>query len=171
MAKPKKTNTIEIKEDLDFQQRSWKVQRVAWILMALISLAALLGLFGRGPASSAHAGSDESGLRIDYERFVRQESPGSITAHVGAPVLRPDSTVELWLDRQWLAEMELRYITPEPESTRIEADRVIYNFRVNPASAPVRVTWYLETHALGSSTGRIGAIGGPSLSFAQFAYP
>lgn len=136
-----------------------------------ISVAALSGVFGEGPLANAHAGSDSSGLRIDYERFLRQEAPGTLTVYLGAAAVRPDSMTELWLDRKWLAEMEVKGITPEPEASRVETDRIVYTFRLNPASTPARVTWYLETHLLGRSTGRVGIIGGPSYSFSQFAYP
>ena len=139
--------------------------------MLLISFSALFGVFGDGPLASAEAGTDSSGLRIEYERFVRQEAPGTIIANVGAAAVRPDSTVQIWLDRKWLEEMELKQVTPEPDSSRLEADRVLYTFRVNPASTPVRITWYLETHALGRSAGRIGIAGGPTISYSQFAYP
>ena len=139
--------------------------------MLLISVSALFGVFGDGPLASAEAGTDSSGLRIEYERFVRQEAPGTLIANVGAAAVRPDSTVQIWLDRKWLEQMELKQVTPEPDSSRLEADRVLYTFRVNPASTPVRITWYLETHALGRSAGRIGISGGPTISYSQFAYP
>jgi hypothetical protein len=40
---------LEIQEDLPFQRREWLVERVAWGVMALLIVAALLGLFGTGP--------------------------------------------------------------------------------------------------------------------------
>lgn len=139
--------------------------------MIAVSISALLGLFGNGPLSTARAGSDETGLRIDYERFLRQGSPGIVEVNFGAAALRPDSTAEIWIDRKWLDEMEVRRITPEPESSLLEGDRIVYTFRLDPSSAPARITWYLETHAIGPTTGRIGVTGGPSHSFLQFAYP
>lgn len=136
-----------------------------------ISVAALLGVFGKGPLSHARAGSDDSGLRVDYERFLRQEAPGTLTVNLGGAAVRPDSMTEVWLDRTWLAEMEVTGITPEPERSRVETDRVVYTFRLNPESTPARVTWYFETHLLGRSTVRVGVVGGPSYSFSQLAYP
>lgn len=136
-----------------------------------VSVAALLGVFGGGPLANAHAGSETLGLRVDYERFLRQEAPGTLTVYLGGAAVRPDSMTELWLDRKWLADMEVTGITPEPERSRVETDRIVYTFRLNPESTPVRVTWYFETHLFGPSTGRIGVVGGPSYSFSQFAYP
>lgn len=136
-----------------------------------ISVAALMGVCGGGPLSNAHAGSDDTGLRVDYERFLRQGAPATLTAYLGRAAVRPDSTTEVWLDRKWLAEMEVGGITPEPERSRVETDRIVYLFRLDPASTPVRVTWYLDTRLFGRSTGRVGVVGGPSYAFTQFAYP
>lgn len=147
------------------------MQRIAWVTMLLVSLAALLGLFGDGPLAGASAGTTEQGLRVEYDRFLRQEAPGTLTAWVGPAAVRPDSTVEVWIDREWLSAMEVKAITPEPESTRLDGDRIIYTFRLGPLSAPVRVTWNLETHLLGRGTARVGVVGGPTYSFSQFAYP
>jgi hypothetical protein len=171
LTKVKRVGSIEISEDLDFQRRSWIVQRVGWGVMLAISLSGLFGVFGDGPLASADAGTESSGLRIEYERFVRQEAPGALIANVGAASVRPDSTVQIWLDRKWLEKMEVKEVTPEPYSSRLEPDRVLYTFGVNPTSMPVRITWYLQTHALGRSSGRIGISGGPTISYSQFAYP
>ena len=171
LTKAEKSDTTDITEDLGFQQKSWAVQRVAWLVMLAISAAALLGLFGEGPLSSAEVGTDGSGLRIGYDRFVRQEAPGTLNVHVGAAALRDDSTAQIWIDRKWLTEMEVKRITPEPESSLIEPDRIVYTFRVIPSTAPTLITWYLETHALGPARGTVGVSGGPSYSFSQFAYP
>ena len=105
LTKQEKHDTASIEEDLDFQRSSWKVQRVAWIVMLGISVSALLGLFGEGPLSNAHVGSEQSGLQIDYERFVRQESPGTRRTPWNG-CASPGSTAEVWIERKWLAEME-----------------------------------------------------------------
>jgi hypothetical protein len=39
----------EVEEDLEFQLRSWRVQRLGWLCFGLIILGSLLGLGGEGP--------------------------------------------------------------------------------------------------------------------------
>lgn len=171
MAKLRKIGGIEIAQDLDFQRRSWKVQRIGWAIMVLVSFAALFGLFGGGPLSSAQLGADGSPLRADYERFLRRDSPGKFTVYVGAAAIRPDSTAEVWLDQKWLADMEIKAITPEPETARTGADHVVYTFRLDPSSTPARLTYHLTTHSVGRINGRVGLSNGPSYAFSQFSYP
>lgn len=147
------------------------MQRFGWAMMLLVSVAALLGLFGGGPLSSGQVGVEGSPLRAEYERFLRLYAPGRLTIYIGAAAIRPDSTAELWLDRHWLADMEIQAITPEPERTRTSADQVVYTFRVDPSSTPARLTYELETRSVGLINGRVGLMNGPSYSFSQFAYP
>lgn len=40
---------LKVSEDMAFQHRTWVVQRVAWAALALLLIAAMLGLFSVGP--------------------------------------------------------------------------------------------------------------------------
>ncbi|HET8720461.1 MAG TPA: hypothetical protein VFM24_00430, partial [Nitrospira sp.] len=44
---------IQFDQDLRFQERIWRIERVGWLAMAAILFAAVLGLFGRGLLSQA----------------------------------------------------------------------------------------------------------------------
>ena len=57
---------LEVGQDLDFQRREWAVQRVGWGAMALVILAALLGLFGSsGPLSRAATNAADDLVRLE----------------------------------------------------------------------------------------------------------
>ena len=148
-----------------------QVLLLAGVAMLLVSVAALLGLFGRGPLSTARLGASGAPLHSEYERFLRLKAPSRLVAYLGAAAVRPDSTAELWLDRRWLDDMQIKSITPEPRETRAVGDRVTYPFRVDPAATALRVTVELETRSLGVIRGRIGLPNGQPFSFSQFAYP
>jgi hypothetical protein len=68
---------LQIEQDLEYQQRAWTVQRVGRVMMALAVLAALAGLLGPGPLSRASAGATGDPLRLEYERFLRFQTPTS----------------------------------------------------------------------------------------------
>ena len=40
---------IQLEDFPDFQRRSWRLRRLAWLLMALVLGAGAAGVFGRGP--------------------------------------------------------------------------------------------------------------------------
>ncbi|MDQ6718742.1 MAG: hypothetical protein M3Z17_10420 [Gemmatimonadota bacterium] len=58
MAKTYDSDTLGIAEDMNFQRRTWMVQRVGWAIMILVCIAALFGVFGKGPLSNGHFGDD-----------------------------------------------------------------------------------------------------------------
>ena len=62
MSDSHRVGDLEISPDLNFQRRSWAMQRFAWVVLALFILAALLGLFGPGPLSQTRAEQQDSPL-------------------------------------------------------------------------------------------------------------
>ena len=170
MSEPKRIGSIDIDQDIQFQKNSWKVQRVGWAMMLLIAAAAILGVFGGGPVSKAHAG-DANLLRIDYARFVRLESPEKVTFNVGPAAQRVDALVELWIDQEWLEEHDVKAIVPEPSETRVAAGRVIYRFDTESTGFPLRIEFDLETKGMGRMNGKAGISGSNPVVFNQLAYP
>lgn len=171
MAKTSDSDTLGIADNLTFQRRTWTVQRVGWTIMVLTIIAALLGVFGKGPLSHGHLGNGASPLRADYDRILRLNAPTQLTVYVGGDAIRADSTIELWIERAWLSRMEINGITPEPDKTRVLADRLVYTFRAQPGSTPARITFEMDDRALWRFGGAFGLTNGQSYSFSQFAYP
>jgi hypothetical protein len=169
LADPKRIDGIEIEQDLDFQRKSWTVQRVSWVIMVVIAVAGLLGLFGGGPLSDATAGNAQT-LRVDYQRLVRQSATEKFGITPGSTAMGSGSTVSVWLDREWMSKHELRGMVPEPESTSVAADRVTYHFRID-SLLPSKIELDMETRAIGLIRGRAGIVGGNTVSFNQFSYP
>lgn len=48
---------LEIEEDLRLQHRLWTAERVGWLMVGVLVLAALAGLFGTGPLSLSSVAS------------------------------------------------------------------------------------------------------------------
>lgn len=171
MGKPERIGSIEIAQDMEFQRVSWRLQRVGWVVMLGITLAALIGVFGGGPLASAEAGDEKSGIRIAYQRFTRLNSRQTLDIEIAPAATQSDSTVRIWLDREWIESNEITNITPEPEATELDAESIIYTFKVGRSSTPLRARFHVETRVIGSVHGRAGLVGGPSRAFRQFSYP
>jgi len=69
-----RVGSLEIVQDMTFQRRAWVVQRIAWVVMLLIVVAAVLGLFATGPLSGTTAKTDDGVLTIEYGRFARHDA-------------------------------------------------------------------------------------------------
>ena len=93
--------TLELEQNLDFQQRSWALQHLGWAVMGLLILAALLGLFGAGPLSSLTTGSQDGLLVLQYDRFWRLQSP-MILRVILRPMAIQASEAQIWLSRAYL---------------------------------------------------------------------
>ena len=172
MAEAKSIGSIEIAQDLDFQRKSWRVQRAGWAVMLALTVFALAGLFGGGPLSSASAGDEKLGFLVRYERFTRLTAPQTLYLDVSSTLIRPDSTVAVWLSRKWLETNQVEQITPEPESTRVTPDAMEYSFRATGgANAKLTLRFDLETRSMGRRRGSAGVTGGPAAEFTQLAYP
>ncbi|QRK08454.1 hypothetical protein JQX13_52565 [Archangium violaceum] len=158
---------LELKDEIEFQQRVWRLERVVWVFIALLLIAALLGVFGNGPLS--HTVLLQGPLALEYERFERILAPSLLRLH-----LQPDAAegrVEVWFERKYLETFQVQRIVPLPEEERAEADRLVFVFRAPPRERATAVSFYVIPLKPGLRRGRTGVVGGPELSFWQFVHP
>jgi hypothetical protein len=161
---------LEISQDLNFQRRSWAVQRFGWVMLALLILAACLGFFGPGPLSRAMAGRQDGPLRVEYHRFWRLQSPMSLRLHVGPQAAR-GGQARVWLSRSYLEAMSIQHVTPQPQQVEAGPDRFTYVFTLSPPERPTAVTFNLEPETPGSVPGQAGLENGLTINFRHFIYP
>ena len=72
---PQTPPDIELAEDMEFQRKNWRAERIGWAVLAFILLAAALGLFGQGPLGGTVVAAGDDSLSLTYERFWRLSSP------------------------------------------------------------------------------------------------
>jgi hypothetical protein len=138
--------------------------------MALVLLAAVLGLFGSGIFSKATRQAEGGLLEVQYEQFGRHRASTSLSLSLGPGAVR-DGQVRLWIDREYLHGLSIESITPEPDSVDTQADRLVYVFDASESGLPVMVNYTLQTDHLGLRQGRVGLENGPELGFWQLIYP
>jgi hypothetical protein len=170
MATMQRVGDLEVSQDLDFQRRSWTFQRVGWVVVALLVLAALLGLFGSGPLSQGTVGAQGGPLWVEYPRFARLKAPTTLRLPLG-PEAVSGSEVRIWLDRTFLEGVQIQQVTPQPDRVEIGPDRFIYVFQVSDPSQPTAVVFFMQPEETGSLSGRTGLDEGPALSSNSFIYP
>jgi hypothetical protein len=161
---------LEISQDLNFQRRSWVVQRFGWVMLALLILAALLGLFGPGPLSQAMAGRQDGPLWAEYHRFWRLKSPMSLRLHLG-PEAAASGQARVWLSRSYMEAMRVQHVTPPPQRVEAGSDRFTYVFTLNPPHRSTAVTFTIEPETPGSVAGQAGLENGLEIRFRHFIYP
>ncbi len=170
MTDSQRVGDLEIAQDLEYQKKAWIVQRVGWVLMALVVILALAGLFGPGPLSTTTVGDERAPVRLQYERFVRSRDPTELTIHIGANAAQ-GSEARIWLDREYLHKVQIRHITPDPERVEAGPDRLMYVFRLIGPNQPTAILFNVEPQEIGQLQGKFGVDQGAALSFTQFVYP
>ncbi|MBW3634609.1 MAG: hypothetical protein KY456_16440 [Chloroflexi bacterium] len=159
---------LELDRDLPFQHREWTVQRVGWLVMTAIIVAALIGLFGAGPISSATAGTGP--LQLQFSRFERRHAPTELEVTLLNSAVIQDQ-VELWISSDYLERTTIESIVPEPEEVSETDNQVVYRFGIDDQARTPTIHIALEYDDPGLTTGRIGLTDGPELTFWQFVYP
>jgi hypothetical protein len=133
--------SLQLKDEIDLHLRGWIVQRIGWVLLLLLVIAASLGLFGSGWLSSGHVAA-ENGV-VSFERLARFESPMKLIVQVD----KTDGDIEVRIPRSYLSCIEIDKIVPEPAAQKAAEGSMIYTFDADPASA---IIFYLIPESTGS---------------------
>lgn len=156
---------LELEQDLELQWRSWRTQRVGWLLLAAVLVAALLGVFGSGPCSNASAVA--GGLRVHYERFLRLQQAAVLAVEADAPT---GGELVLRFDGDYLRQQQLESVLPAPLRAEADADGGI-RFVFASARPRARVQFHLRPDAAGLLHGGVAAGDGAGVQFTQLVYP
>jgi hypothetical protein len=160
----KRSRTLEIEEDLQFQQKEYFFQRIGVALLFVFVLAALLGFTGMGgPMSRGEAGERGGPLYVEYERFVRRGGLSTVKLHLHtAP-----GDVRFWVAAPYFERVRIESVAPPPELVAVETSRHVYTIRA--ASPDVTVTLKVEHETAGMLGAEVGLVDGPSVRFSQVA--
>ena len=158
-----KKPTLEIDEDLDFQVKEWRAQRIGIALLFLFVFSALLGFTGMGgPFSHGEAGDRDGALRVEYERVVRRGTVASLILHLrtGAP-----GDLHFWVSAPYVEQVKIESVAPLPQTVSVAPGRHVYSIR--SGSPEVTVVIEMEHKTIGRLQGEVGLVGGPSTRFNQ----
>ena len=87
-------NAIAVGEDLEFQRKWWRFERIIWALFLVILLCDVMGLFGRGWLAKGVAATPA--LKLDYERVERAGTPSVMTLTFADAAIH-DGKIRVWV--------------------------------------------------------------------------
>ena len=128
---PKVNDEVAVGEDLDFQRRWWRIERMIWVLFTVLIVLDLLGCFGRGPLAKGHLKTQEGSLELNYERIERYGTPSVMTVQFGTAAVK-DKHVHLWVSESLVKALGNQRIIPQPETSVDDEDGISYTFRAGP---------------------------------------
>ncbi|MGH9162652.1 MAG: hypothetical protein ACRD2X_22010 [Vicinamibacteraceae bacterium] len=157
-------------QDVTFQRREWRVQRIGWVLLTLFIAAALAGLLGgSGPLVKASARAPDGTLAVEYDRFVRQEAETALEVQSRFASSTSDE-LRVWILRPYLDAVTITSITPEPERVVLDEPRTTFVFRVSPGKSTSVVRFELHVRRVGRLSSSMGLVGAGSVEFTQLSY-
>lgn len=169
MAQQPAENGLELDVNMRLQRVIWKVQRLAWVVAFLVLVMIALGITGDGPLADARRASDDDGLAIEYARFARETAPTTMRLAVTPG---PDaSEVQLWLGQVLLDQYRIEQITPEPDSTTLDSERLLLSFPVASSGGEMEIDLELEPRTRGAVASELGLVDGPDFEITQIVYP
>ncbi len=158
---------LELDQDLAFQHRQWRVERICWLIIALLLVAALMGLFGRQPLARVSDHTSDRRLSIHYDRYVRSENNVEFLLTVepqdGAGIVR------LWFDPEYLDAVKIVAVSPVPlrGEARDGGRALVFHTDGSRFTASLSV----QFESAGFLHGRMWVDEGPPLTLSHLVWP
>jgi hypothetical protein len=160
---------LEQPENQRASSREWRAERIGWVVISIIVIAALLGAFGPGPLGHREATSEDGRLAVDYYRVQRYAAPAELRIR-----FEPDASAELVhlaFSQSFVDEIKLESITPSPSATSLQGERVVYSFRVADLGERGHVFYRFEHESFGPLTGTVTLLPDSEIQLSQFICP
>jgi hypothetical protein len=126
---PKVADEVAVGEDLNFQRKWWKFERIIWSFFLLVLICDVLGVFGRGWLAKAKRSTPDQALTLDYERVERSGTPSIMTLHFG-PAAAHNGHIQVFVDNELIRGLGARRVSPEPAVSALTDGGITYTFDV-----------------------------------------
>jgi hypothetical protein len=159
---------LEIEQDLPFQYRNWRIERISWIIIALIIVAACFGAFGHHTLVRVKGQTPSGQLSIEYDRFARYESNTEISIFVETNDAS-QKLFRLWMDDGYFNALRVVDIMPLPVRGEASEGRRAFVFQVDGGRFTARLL--VQFQSIGIITGIISGNDGEQISLKHMVWP
>lgn len=165
---PKVENRIAVGEDLEFQRRWWRFEKITWSFFVLVLVADLSGVLGRGPLANADAMTSDGTLRVKYERVLR-ENTSSIMTLLPTDRAVHNGQLRLYVSDSVVKQLGAQRVIPQPIVSTVGDGGVVYTFPAT--SLPMTIQIELKPSFIGRHPYTVGIAGGSSVSLKSLVLP
>jgi hypothetical protein len=165
---PKVDQQIAVGENLEFQRKWWRFERIVWSVFLLILVCDLLGLFGRGLLSKAKQVSADGSLTLEYERMERADTPSIMTLHFADGAIH-DGRVQVFVSRAVVGSLGAQRVSPQPLISAIGKGGITYTFAATQGPAVVQIA--LKPSFPGPHKFSMRMVGGEPIEGSVFVFP
>lgn len=165
---PKVHDEIAVGEDIEFQRKWWRFEKIVWPILLLIVVVDLLGGFGRGWLSKGHRATPDQALTLDYERIARASTPSIMTLKFGQTAIR-NGRIMVYVSDSVVKPLGAQRVAPQPAVSSIGRDGVTYVFPASQSPATAQIE--LQPSFPGLHKFRIQAEGSAPIDGTVFVMP
>jgi hypothetical protein len=160
--------SLTLGQDLPFQFRMWRIERIGWAVMFVILLTASAGFFGHGPLSMVVIRNES--LRVEYERFGRYHAATSLRFNL-EPTVQKHDRITIWLSNQYLLNMRVVGTVPQPERMEVSSEGLRFVFSAGEGLSVGMIVFHLHPDTVGPIAGSFILNDSQQVFFSQFIYP
>lgn len=165
---PKIAGDIAVGENLDFQRKWWRFERIIWYFFLLVLVADMLGLFGEGWLSKSVKRTHDGTLSLHYEWVERNSTPSVMTLDFG-PAAVHDGHMQVYVSNTVVRSLGAERIAPQPASSAIGEGGITYTFPVRPGNMSMQIA--LMPTRPGEDTFEVRVPGSETIQASVFVVP
>jgi hypothetical protein len=165
---PMVDSTLAVGEDVQFQRKWWRFEKAVWTFFALVLVADLSGLLGRGPLANVERHASDRTFDLKYEKIERANTSSIMTVLPEGASLR-DGKFQFFVSDSILKDLGAQRVIPQPVLTTVGNGGVTYVF---PATQlPMTVQIELKPSFVGSHHFTVYVPGGQPIRGDVFVLP
>ncbi len=156
-----------IAEDMDYQRRTWRIERIGWLVLGILVVLALVGGFGAGPLSSTTIRDPSGALEISCDRFERQGASSGIRVALAPAEAGPATLI---ISHSFFDAFAVESIQPLPVQQRGGTDGIELRFQRSDGG-PLTVHLVVRARRAGLVRSAFAVDGKPPAEVTQFVFP
>lgn len=155
------SHELHLDERMDLHRKGWIAQRIGWVFIFALVVAAAMGVFGDGLASK----TSKSGVNtsISYDRYYRKEARMELRISISNPAVNP----VISFPGDYITRFKLESVVPEPVQNTSSGGMVHYTFN---GSGPMNIIFRLVPEKMGTIKGE-AVVNGESFQLSHLIYP
>jgi hypothetical protein len=163
------SRNFPIREHMRFQHATWVLQRIGWVLVAMVPVLGLAGVFANGILSDQVLQQPDNPLTLEFERFQRVTSLTKFTARFDGT---SGEEARLRLSDAFQENYELESIQPRPARSAASSNGLELVFeRPESDSTEMKIVIWARPREFGLFDLSAAIEHGAPLNFSVVVYP
>ncbi|UQY45166.1 hypothetical protein M1E08_15530 [Erwinia sp. PK3-005] len=157
-----------VRENMRWQRIEWRIQRLGYLLLLAIVISGACGLFSKGFLSDRDIISSNGQLRVEYERFARQQSDMAMTIRL-APLR--DSLYRITISGSGIDNFQLQSVQPQPLRAESHDRSLTLWYQTQSLNHGASIWLGGQPQSPGKYTFVVNDSAGEQVQFTQWVYP